>query len=253
MMSDPENKTPTLYSLMSTKERSIFNRVASLCGVAGSEELEVVLGSANNFIVSLCQQRDAPDIWRGLMAACDEVVVRKGRDYQKGSPDRLANFREAGDEAGITPLQAWVVFFNKHIAAIKNYIKTGGQSESEPIMGRFVDAINYLRLGWLLVLDVQEAKEAKEAAEARKEGKGGSEGQKQNYVAGAGRYQEAPGVGLTDGGTGRKFELRGRGANSVVAVYDGFSDDELTHAFNVSWLGELIRAGRVLPIDGTPP
>jgi hypothetical protein len=183
-----------------------------------------------------------PDPWRGLTQACDEVVERKGRDYTKGSSDRLANFREAGDEAGITPLQAWVVFFNKHIAAIKNYIKTGGQSESEPIMGRFVDAINYLRLGWLLVLDMQEAQKL-----------GGSEAQKLNYVMGVGRYQEAPGVSLSsDGGSGRKFELLGRAATSALVFYDGMDRSKTGWAFGISWFGEQLRAGRAFPIDGTP-
>jgi len=89
--------------------------------------------------------------WRDLMAEADRVIKVKGRDYTKGSHDRLANFKTSAEEAGITPLQAWLVFYNKHHSAICSFVKTGGQSESEPILGRFVDALNYIRLGWLLV------------------------------------------------------------------------------------------------------
>jgi hypothetical protein len=98
----------------------------------------------------------APDIWRGLMQAADEVVEKKGRDYTKGSADRLANFKNSGADAGIRPLQAWLVFFKKHVDAVFSYVKTGGQSESEPIFGRFVDVLNYTRLGWLLVAEEQD-------------------------------------------------------------------------------------------------
>lgn len=76
---------------------------------------------------------------------------------------------------------------------------------------------------------------------------------KLNYVMGAGRYQEAPDVALVEGGEpGRKFELFGRGASSAVVYYDGEDRKGGGWAFEVSWLGEHLRAGRVFPIDGTP-
>lgn len=76
---------------------------------------------------------------------------------------------------------------------------------------------------------------------------------KLNYAMGWGRYQEAPGVSLVEGGEpGRKFELFGRAAVSAVAYYDGEDRKGPGWAFGVSWLGEEIRNGRVLPIDGTP-
>lgn len=100
-----------------------------------------------------------PSSWQDLMDEADKVAVLKGRDYTKGGDgDRLANFRTSAKEAGITPIQAWLVFFNKHHAAICSYVKSGGQNESEPIFGRFVDALNYIRLGWLIVREMEEAK-----------------------------------------------------------------------------------------------
>lgn len=175
--------------------------------------------------------------WEGLMTEADRVAVAKGRDYTKGSSDRLANFKNSGADAGITPLQAWLVFYGKHHAAICSYIKTNGQSESEPIFGRFVDALNYLRLGWLLAKENEDAK--KEAA-------------KLNYVMGAGRYQEKPGFSLVEGGSGRKFELHGRGATSATVVYDGFTEQH-GWAVAVSEIGKALQDGQIFPIDGTPP
>lgn len=85
----------------------------------------------------------------------DAVAEVKGQDYREGSRDLLANFRQSAVEAGLSPLQVWLVFFNKHRAAIANYIKTGGKSQSEPIHERFIDVFNYVRLGWLLMVEAE--------------------------------------------------------------------------------------------------
>lgn len=121
----------------------------------------------SSFVTDSNGVREVPKApWDDLMAEADRVLLSKGRDYTKGSQDRLANFKNSGSDAGITPLQAWLVFYNKHHSAICSYIKSGGQNESEPIFGRFVDALNYLRLGWALVkedqLKAEQAKESKE-------------------------------------------------------------------------------------------
>lgn len=85
-----------------------------------------------------------------LLRECVKVQATKGHDYTKGSEDRLYNFRSAGEEAGITMVQAWYVLFQKHLLAVQTYVKHG-QVESEPIRGRIVDCINYLLLLWLIV------------------------------------------------------------------------------------------------------
>jgi hypothetical protein len=73
-----------------------------------------------------------------------EIAKLKGEDYTKGSANALANFKEAGDMVGVDPLKICLIFANKHYSAIQNYVKTGGQSESEPIDMRIKDMINYL-------------------------------------------------------------------------------------------------------------
>lgn len=80
-----------------------------------------------------------------LLEEEDFIMKSKGADYTKSGLDIdcLSNFKE-GALFGLTPLQTAGVFTKKHIDSIYNYIKTGGQSESEPIRERIKDARNYL-------------------------------------------------------------------------------------------------------------
>lgn len=78
-----------------------------------------------------------------ILQECDDITLKKGIDYTKSSGDVLLNFKE-GEMFGLTPLQTAGMFTKKHIDSIYNYIKTNGQSESEPIRERIKDAINYL-------------------------------------------------------------------------------------------------------------
>jgi len=77
----------------------------------------------------------------------DEIKVlttTKGVEYAN-SADRLANFKEVAREVGVKPeVVAWV-FLTKHMRSIAQFIKSG-QTHSEPIHGRIVDAILYLEL-----------------------------------------------------------------------------------------------------------
>lgn len=74
------------------------------------------------------------------------IVASKRPDYTNDSVDVLANFKETAKRYGITPLQVFGVFFQKHITAIDAYIKNPDRKASEPIPDRIADAINYLEL-----------------------------------------------------------------------------------------------------------
>jgi hypothetical protein len=91
---------------------------------------------------------------------CLELAHKKGADYTKGSPDALANFKEGGKEMGIDPKKVAYIFMKKHWAAIVNYIRTGGQSESEPIFGSIDDLINYLVLVKGLIKEEQDMRDS---------------------------------------------------------------------------------------------
>lgn len=102
-----------------------------------------------------------------LLKICGEVSSSKGREYAN-SLDRLANFKRLGARLKVrcescgktTPVPpaivAWI-FFTKHRDAIESHISTGADG-SEPIQGRFVDAINYLILTFALLMEGKGAK-----------------------------------------------------------------------------------------------
>lgn len=96
-----------------------------------------------------------------LASACLGVLESKGKDYagDGDDKDRLANFKVVAmllkmfnvDQS--TPEGTWCTYFLKHVFAILAFM--GQRTESEPILGRFVDARNYLDLGYALVTEGQ--------------------------------------------------------------------------------------------------
>jgi hypothetical protein len=83
-----------------------------------------------------------------------DVSTSKAKDYTVGSEDVLANFKTVARRTGMSPLQVLGIYMMKHQDAISNYIRTGGQSESEPIEMRIIDNINYLFLLSALINDI---------------------------------------------------------------------------------------------------
>ena len=80
-----------------------------------------------------------------------EIQKSKGEAYS-GKDDALDNFKRNAKNLGVSPLVVWNIYFSKHLDAIDSFIR-GEYSDSEPIRGRFMDAINYLELGYGLIED----------------------------------------------------------------------------------------------------
>ena len=78
-------------------------------------------------------------------ATMHNLTASKGVEYAN-SDDQLANFKRSSGELGLSPEAVNLVFLTKHIDSIKNFVRSGGKSESEPIFGRIDDAILYLIL-----------------------------------------------------------------------------------------------------------
>jgi hypothetical protein len=93
---------------------------------------------------------------REQLAALIHLTETKGEEYARDEDDQLANFKRQSDELGIgSQERVLMVFLNKHLDAIKNYIKEG-QVLSEPIEGRIDDAILYLILLKAMIIEKQE-------------------------------------------------------------------------------------------------
>lgn len=77
------------------------------------------------------------------------------------------------------------------------------------------------------------------------------------YVFGAGKYMFMPGRGLLDetddeSRIGRRFQLRGRGGSYAQAHYYGDDKNPTAESLGVSWIGERLSSGHLVPVDGTP-
>ena len=96
---------------------------------------------------------------------CWRIYDKKGNDYTRGlgDIDRAVYFKKAALFNKVSPLQAWGVYFYKHMAAVFRFIGDG-KVESEPIEGRIHDLINYSILLLLLVKEKQHAQEHKDVS-----------------------------------------------------------------------------------------
>jgi hypothetical protein len=102
-------------------------------------------------------QKDFDELREKLFSHCKELTAKKGEDYTKGNPDVLNNFKTGGETFGLTPYKTLGLLLKKQIDAVYNYIKTGGQHESEPIFERITDSINYLTFLLALVEDEKDS------------------------------------------------------------------------------------------------
>ena len=90
-----------------------------------------------------------------LIEFSDEVAASKREEYTGQSQDILYNFKRIADRLGMSPLQVWAVYFNKHVDSVNTFIK-GEASVSEPMGSRFADMLNYLFLGICLIIEEEQ-------------------------------------------------------------------------------------------------
>lgn len=84
------------------------------------------------------------EVHKNIIAHAADIMWTKMKDYAR-EEDALHNFRRAAEAAGISPLQVWFVFADKHWGAIARFIRDG-KVESEAIRDRIADLINYCTL-----------------------------------------------------------------------------------------------------------
>ena len=75
-----------------------------------------------------------------------EEYLKKNADYaDRNGMNILANFERVAQNLNITPQMALLIYMEKHIDAIRTYVKFGSVM-SEPIESRIKDARVYLSL-----------------------------------------------------------------------------------------------------------
>jgi len=85
----------------------------------------------------------------------DDIGRTKGKEYSgaiDSKDDRLANFKRLATKLGVTPETVCLIYGTKHLDAIDTFVKTIQRTGdppvqlSEPIDGRFHDAVLYMIL-----------------------------------------------------------------------------------------------------------
>lgn len=69
----------------------------------------------------------------------------KGREYANSDIDRFANFKDIGQDLGVTPEIVLWIYIKKHIRALDTWMKTKGEV-SESIHSRIMDIMTYCSL-----------------------------------------------------------------------------------------------------------
>lgn len=85
-----------------------------------------------------------------LFPKCLEVLEKKGRAYQAGSPSVFANFERISEKFNLPIEKVIAIYRQKHedaITAYLNYI----YGDPESIESRLLDDINYLFLLWAFI------------------------------------------------------------------------------------------------------
>ncbi len=89
--------------------------------------------------------------YKMLAARADHIMCVKMADYG-GEKQFSANFRRAAEGMGLTTLQVWGVFADKHWGAVTRFVRHGAV-ESESITDRIADLINYLHLLYGIIVE----------------------------------------------------------------------------------------------------
>ena len=104
-------------------------------------------------------QKEYQETREYILNKSQDIMDAKQPEYTNKSIDVLNNFKTTAESIGIKPMEVWAVFFNKHIQAILTHAGNPNMKQAEPIDSRYADAINYLFLGFSLLVDEQNKKD----------------------------------------------------------------------------------------------
>ena len=104
-------------------------------------------------------QKEFQETKKYILEKAQNIMDAKQPEYTNKSIDVLNNFKQTAKSIGIEPMQVWAVFFNKHIQAILTHSGNPNMKQAEPIDSRYADALNYLFLGFSLLIDVNDKKD----------------------------------------------------------------------------------------------
>lgn len=132
------------------------NNFTNCVQCAREKDVEMSISGSPRPVMQTIEGTPYADI-NEFLNECLETMRSKGHDYREGNDaDLLHNFRTVGEDAGLPMEKIWYVYTSKHWKAIKTYIKSGGQSESEPIESRIKDIIVYMLLFYRMTREIKD-------------------------------------------------------------------------------------------------
>ena len=88
-----------------------------------------------------------------ILDKAQDIMDAKQPEYTNKSIDVLNNFKQTAKSLNTTPFIVWGTFFNKHIQAILSHAGDPSMRQAEPIDSRYADALNYLFLGFAMIVE----------------------------------------------------------------------------------------------------
>tara|TARA_R110000772_G_scaffold78221_4_gene167833 strand:- start:224 stop:562 length:339 start_codon:yes stop_codon:yes gene_type:complete len=88
-----------------------------------------------------------------ILEKAQKIMDAKQPEYTNKSIDVLNNFKTTGKSLNVDPMIVWGIFFNKQIQSILTHASDPNLKQAEPIESRYADAINYLFLGFALLIE----------------------------------------------------------------------------------------------------
>jgi len=95
------------------------------------------------------------EIAKELVAEELDVFVRKSAEYS-GESNALSNFERLAERLGLHPMQVLQVYYTKHEDGIMTFIKTHKIHSNEDVLGRIVDARNYMTILFAMIKNYRE-------------------------------------------------------------------------------------------------
>ena len=104
-------------------------------------------------------QKEFQETRQYILDKAQDIMDAKQPEYTNKSIDVLNNFKQTAKSLNTTPFIVWGTFFNKHIQAILSHAGDQNMHQAEPIDSRYSDALNYLFLGFALLVEHENKKD----------------------------------------------------------------------------------------------
>ena len=99
------------------------------------------------------EKQEFKKVKKYLLELAENIMSEKQPEYTNKNLDVLNNFKTSAQLVGIGPAEIWAAHFIKHVQSVLSHAHNPGMVPAEPIETRYADLINYLFLGYSLIVE----------------------------------------------------------------------------------------------------